>query len=303
MDLTRPVSFRGLFLNGASGGPGGNQPIDGQRLTRVNFSDVPAVGYTEKKALEDGLDASDVFLGGRTITLQGEVFQNTKAALFDMLDVLRLKFTATDCYAESPGTRGYLPLSFEVPTALLAYWPTGFIEREIWVRPLTQPQYDIELAAVSGVEDNGYVLPYVARLQAKDPRFYHPTAVDAFLSGGGGSGALVNRGSYPSPLTVVIRPDSAAAGTFHLSGLGTSMDVTIPAGSVGRFVFIDSLNKICVLVMDAVETLRMDLPTFQSGTTWPRVPPTPLGQSAAFDWTSSVGLTSPSRLTFSEAWV
>lgn len=304
MDLTRPVSYRGLFLNGATGGPGGGNPINGMRLVRVRYTDVPAIGYTEKKSLEDGLDASDVWLGGRNIVLQGEVFGTSKADLFDSLDVLRLKFTATDCYAESPSTRGYLPLAFEVPTLHLGAFPTGFIERVLNVRPLAQPEHDIEFQAIGGRATEGYALPYVARVQARDPRFYAPTPVESFLTGAGGSGAVVNRGNYPAPLSILLRPDSTAAGSFLLTGLGTSMNIVIPAGGADRFVSVDSHNKVVTLIVGSTETLRMDLPTFNSGTTWPKVPPTPEGSSAAFDWSvSGVSLISPSRLAFSEAWV
>lgn len=303
MDLTRPVLFRGLFLNGAAGGPGGGNPIDGMRLVRASYP-VPAVGYTEKKSLEDGLDASDVWLGGRNLLLQGEVFAANKANLFDALDVLRLKFTATDCYAESPDTRGYLPITFEVPTEHLGHWPTGFVERELRVRPIAQPELDYEFVALGGRTGKGYVVPYVARLQSRDPRFYHPTTVESMLAGGGGSASVVNRGNYPAPVQILLRPDSAAAGTFVFTGMGSSMNVVIPAGGSDRFVRVNAHDKICTLIVGTVETLRMDLVTFNSGTTWPKVPPTPDPTTAAFDWSvSGVGLISPSRLFFNEAWV
>lgn len=306
MDLTRPVSYRGFFLNGVQGGPGGNNPLDGRRLIRASYTAVPAIGYTEKKSLEDGLDASDVWLGGRDVVLQGEVFAHSKSALFDDLDLLRLKFTATDCYAEDPEGKGYLPLLFEQPTEHLAHWPSGFSERQILVRPSRQPEHDIEFQAIGGIATNGFVCPYVARLQARDPRFYHPFPVESFLSGDVGSGAVANRGNYPTPANFFLRPADGQswAGTFTFNGMGTSMLVTIPAGGSGRIVRVDSHQKVCTLIVGSVETLRMDLIVFNSGTTWPKVPPTPEGSSVGFEWSlPGFTLVSPSRMFFSEAWV
>lgn len=306
MDLTRPVTYRTLTLNGAEGGPGGNQPIDGMRLVRVRFGNVQAVGYKEKRALDDGLDASDTYLAGRDVTLMGEVFGRNKARLFDSLDLLRLKFTATDAYAESPGTRGYLPLAFSQPTERLVYYPTGFTDRVLNVRPVAQPEHDIEFGPINGVAERGYVVPYVAHVDARNPRFYAPTALETVLDGAAGtvSGALTNRGNYPTPLDFVFFRAAAdsAESTHHFTGMGTDMTVTVPAGAANRSVVIDSTNKVCLYVVGSGSTLRMDLVTFAAGTTWPRVPPTEEGESPA-GWTlTRQKLSAPSRMFFTEAW-
>lgn len=305
MDLKRPVTYRGLVLNSAAGGPGGNNPIDGLRLTRAQYSDVSVHGYVEKRSLDDGFDASDVFIGMRDISLQGEVFARDKALLFDYLDTLRVKFTPTDAYNESPYEQGYLPLGFEVPTKFTTYWPSGYIPRVIYCRPAAQPSYSIDVQAIKGRDSDGYVVPFDVRLQAKDPRFYLYAPIEVQCAGTGATGTLVNRGNYPAPLNFVLQRSASetAEATYTFVGMGTNMQVTIPAGSQTRTLRVDSIKKVVTLTVGATETLRMDLIEFIGDTTWPKVPPTPEGDSpAGFEWTCSPALTN-SRFFYNEAWV
>lgn len=305
MDLTRPITYRGLPLTGAAGGPGGNQPIQGIRLTRVRFSDVSVHGYTEKRSLDEGMDASDVFLGLRQVVLQGEAYGASKAALFDLLDLLRLKFTPTDAYNEDPANQGYLPLTFEQPTLFTDYWPGGVVERCIYLRPDIQPDHTIEFGAIGGRQADGYVVPFSVRLQAKDPRFYHTALIEEFISGTSGSGTLLHRGNYPSPLNILLQVPAAqsSSGVFTFTGMGTNMQVDIPAGAQDRTLRIDATKKVVTLTVNSTETLRMDLIEFLAGTTWPKMPPIPDGDSpAGYDWSSTRSLAVQSRLFFREAW-
>jgi len=306
VDTTLPVSYRGLTLTGAAGGPGGNNPIQGFRLTRATFSDVSVHGYTEKRSLDDGFDASDVFIGMRNIVLAGEVYSDRKAGLFDLLDLLRLKFTPTDAYNEDPSEQGFLPLAFQQPTLYTVYWPTGIVDRVIYSRPSAQPQYDIQNSAIGGRPDDGYVVPFSTALIAKDPRFYAPVPVEVSLGGTVGSGTLQNRGSYPAPLQFIVALPGSEAGeaTFNFVGANTNMTVTVPASASDRQVNVDSIKKVCTFHVNGVETLRMDLIDFAAGYTWPKVPPVPEGDSpVGYDWTSDLSLDAASKMFYEEAWV
>jgi hypothetical protein len=95
----------------------------------------------------------------------------------------------------------------------------------------------------------------------------------------------------------------ANAAVFTFTGFGTSMTVTIPAGANDRTVRIDAINKVCTLTVDEVETLRMDLIEFQADTTWPRVLPTPEGDSpAGYTWDCTEAIDVVSRMFLQEAW-
>ena len=304
MDLSRPVTYRGLTLTGAQGGPGGDNPIEGIRLTRANYSNVSVHAYVEKRSMDDGFDASDVFIGMRDIQLQGEVFASSKAMLFDLLDALRLKFTPTDAYNEDPTRQGFLPLAFSQPTLFVVYWPTGFCDRVIYARPSATPQHDINFAAIGGRPSDGYVVPFQAALVAKDPRFYAPTPVEEAMTGTTDTGTLQNRGTYPAPLNLILQGPAATAVTFDLVGMGTNMVVTIPASTPAGVLRVDSVKKVVTLTVGATETLRMDLIDFLAGTTWPKVPPTPEGDSpAGFTWNATAALAAGSEMFFNEAWV
>ena len=307
MDLTLPVSYRGIILNAAHGGPG-PIPISGVRLTQVKYSDVSVHGYTEKKSLSDGMDASDVYMGQRNVTLNGEVYALNKGDLFDYIDQLRLKFTPTDAYAEDPDKRGYLPLWFQQPTKYNGHWPTGITDRVLYVRPRAQPDHDIRFAAIGGRPNDGFVVPFSVTVEAKDPRFYHPWSVNGYLPGlGGGQGTFVNRGNYYAPLHFILHPGAGqhGQGVFNFSGVGSNFSCVIPgAASDDRYVRIDGINKVVTYTVNDVETLRMDLITFNAATTWPQVPPTPEGQSpAGWGWSSNLSLDGTvSRAFFNETW-
>lgn len=306
MDIHKPVTYRGLTLNGADLAFTGENRITGMRIKRVNYASVSVHGYTEKRSADDGFDASDVFLGVRQVEMQAEVFGVNRAELYDFLDLLRLKMTPTDAYAESPGARGYLPLAFVQPTQLTIHWPTGSIDRQLNVRPMTQPSHELELASSGGDDDGeGMVVPLVLRWEAKDPRFYHPTPQEVVLSGITGSGDLTNRGNYPAPLNFLLVVGAGeSAGTFDFQGVGTDMSIEIPDEAAEQIIRVDSVNKVVTQTIGTVETLRMDLPTFNAGTTWPKVPPTPEGDTpAGYSWTSDASLEATSKMFFSEAWV
>lgn len=307
MDLTLPVIYRGITLNAARTGPG-PIPVSGVRLTQVKYSDVSVHGYTEKKSLSDGMDASDVYMGQRNVDLVGEVFAQNKGDLFDYIDQLRLKFTPTDAYAEDPDKRGYLPLWFQIPTKWTSHWPTGITDRVLYVRPRGQPDHTIEFRAIGGRDNDGFVVPFSVSLEAKDPRFYHPWSKDHALAGGGGQQSYVNRGNYYAPMHFILKPavGYAGQGSFHYSGVGSNFDCVVPgAASADRYVRIDSINKVVTYTINDVETLRMDLIKFNAGTTWPQVPPTPEGVSpAGGSWhASGLGLDGAiSRAFFNETW-
>jgi hypothetical protein len=308
VDITSDVTYRRLLLTGAKvNNPGGAGAIEGIRLTRARYGDVSVHGYTEKKSLDDGMDASDVFLGQRQVVLSGEVYAATKADLFDRLDALRLTFTPTDAYNEGPRDRGYLPLTFQQPTGFTDDWPLGVIPRELRCRPAAQPEHDIQFNAINGDDDSGFVVPFVLRLEAKDPRFYGVTDImSIFDTSAGHTGvAIRNRGNYPAPVNLVLGYDASAAKKFTLIGLGggANLEVTIPAGPDPRTVLVDGVAKVVTLNIGTTETLRMDLIKFNNSTTWPRIQPTPQGSDdLLFDWTFDGTLAAGSRLFFREAW-
>jgi hypothetical protein len=121
MDLHKPVRYRGFHLNDAAQQTG--RVLKGTTLEQADYSNVPSVGYMEKRAGADGMHASDVFLGPRYIDLNGHLYATNLAEMFDGLHTLRAVFSPTSAYQESPGDKGFLPLEFFQPRSTTSRSP------------------------------------------------------------------------------------------------------------------------------------------------------------------------------------
>jgi len=309
MDLTRPVTYRNFELN-TPVNEGGNTPIDGCQIDDVDFTPIDGYGYREKRSQSDGLDASDVFLGGRTVRLAGTLYGKTRGDLFDTLAEFRAALSPTAAFAEGPGDLGYLPLNFEDATLDLTNYPEGFIEKMMRMRPLGTPRTHISRDKVGGVSNFGFSISWDVMMEARDPRIYAQSPVEVFFDATGntnaGSGTVINRGAYPAPLKVEMFVGSGSADrVIELTAFGSVVKLTVPGPSgTDRVLRYDGVEKWAVLEEEGVEVLRMDLLEFPSGLQHPLVP---AGQSS-FSWTSKdiAGVTklvnSQSRFFFWEAW-
>lgn len=309
MDLTRPVTYRNFEINTPLK-EGTNTPIDGCQIDDVRFYPVDGYGYREKRSQSDGLDASDVFLGGRTVRFQGTLYGKTRGDLFDTLAEFRAAFSPTAAFAEGPGDLGYLPLNFEDATLDLENYPTGFIEKMMRMRPLGTPETNIVRDRVGGVDQFGYSIGWVAMMEARDPRIYAQSPVEVFFDATGstnaGSGTVINRGAYPAPLKVEMFVSSAGADrVIELTAFGSVVKLTVPGPSgTDRVLRYDGVEKWAVLEEEGSENLRMDLLDFPAGLQHPLVP---AGESS-FSWTSkdiggdTKNVNALSRFFFWEAW-
>jgi hypothetical protein len=260
--------------------------MSGYMLNDVRWIDVEGWGYKEKRSLGDGYDTSRVYLGMRTLVLRGTVFALTKPELHDKVRLLRAVFTPTLAYAEDDTVDGYLPLTFDIPTDDTETWASGLIPVRLNVRPADQPGFMFVREMAHGRANKGFSMPYEARVEARDPRIYSQTVTNIAANSSSASSSLTNNGDYPSPLNAIIALKSAVSGSrrITLTGFGTVMTVTVPASAHDRQVNVDSERKVCTLVNNGVETLRMDLIEFDAGYTWPQVQP----GANNYDW-STVG--------------
>lgn len=309
MDLTRPVTYRGLALNSPVISP--TQPISGNQIESADYSDAPGVGYVEKRSAADGYDASDITLGMRNVTLIGTCYGLDRADLFDRLQRLREAFSPTAAYADEPGEYGYLPLGFEVPTRNDdAGWPvdptTGvfYIPQMIKVRPVRNLGFNIRRDTIGGVTEEGLSIPWQAQLQARDPRVYAQDYIETTAivgSSGTNNGTFVHRGDYPSPVNIMLATSAGAAAlTFTFVLGGSTMVLTVPANATkDQILRYDGTHKVTTLQVDSTVSLRMDLMRFTQGVTHPLVLP----GSNPYSWTRAGGaIAAGSRIWFWEAW-
>jgi hypothetical protein len=265
VDLTQPVGYRGFAANSISmAQPAGANT--GCMIERASYSNVQGVGYTEKRALGDGLDAADVFLSGRRITLNGTLHGETPGALFDLKQELLAAFNPTLAYGEAPYNFGFMPLDWFEPSAREDDFPDGWRHVYANVRPIALPSFDVIRDRLGYPNPGkGLALEWGVMVEAKDPRIYLmlDPATEVFFTMGtdtSGSGSWLNRGDYPAPMYVLLDVGVTTTTTYwHFTGGGATLTLTVPVMPTGGVIRYDGNLKIVTLTQNNIETLRMDL--------------------------------------------
>jgi hypothetical protein len=329
MDISKSISYRGLELNGATILPG--RTLRGIAVEAADYSNVDVVGYTEKRAGSDGVHASDVYLGGRTVQLSGHIYATSLAEMFDFLHVLRSVFSPTSAYQDSPGDRGFLPLHFQQSTLDTDSYPAivgppaveaGVVPLYMNVRPARPPQFAINRDRQDASNGNHgkrpTATPWSVNLLAKDPRVYIDPAQSFSVAGApivGGTGVATNRGDYETPLNImlVIGAVVPPVGSFRVkgfNGIDMSIKIEAKANTVYRWMGDDRVlmtEDISGGAGTAPLVLRMDLVTFATKNRKPMVPasinpPTRPFSTPFTYWRTAATLAAGSRLFWSEAF-
>lgn len=300
MDLTRAVIYRGLNLNGVAQLAAGER-LYGSQISNVRMGNVPGVGWTEKRSLGDGNDASDVFLGPRRVLISGHIYGRTRAEMFDFQQDLVTALSPTASYNSNPAEFGYNPMYYAVPTEDTEWDqdPSGDRLRTLYMnlRPLATPSVDILRDASGGLDEFGSGIAWSSVLEAKDPRVYVFPDREVPLWGLGDAGVFANRGDYPAPLNMILVTLAGTSGNYHFVGAGSDMNIYIPNSSVRQIIRYDGYLRVLTMETNGQEVLRMDLLTFANATTHPAVLP---GASA---WSGSgPQLDAGSRLFWAEAY-
>lgn len=300
MDLTREVGYRGFDLNTITANS--ENVNSGCELTSVEWRGAEGVGYTEKRALADGRDASDVFLDRRVLALSGAVYGVNRPHLWDLWQELVTVLTPTAAYDESPGDKGYLPFDYWVPTRNTASFPTGFIHKMLLVRPLVQPSVTFISDMHGGADHEAMAMRWTALVEARDPRVYAFTENSIAIAGlTSGAGNLVNLGDYPSPLYVmlVVAPLVAQA-SWTFVGAGSNFTISMPISVDVQTFRYSAREKVLTLEKNGTETLKMDLLTFATNKTHPLV----ARGTTAYTWSRSgtPTLNTGSRIWHRDAW-
>lgn len=273
MDPTRPISYRGFNFNTIDSLEDSKQR--GCRVDHVWLGDVEVDGYTEKRSLDDGHDASDVFQGMRTIRMVGTLFGESRGALFDRLRAMRAAVNPRLAYDEVPEEKGYLPLLFYEPTEVTGDWDEGVIPLFIKSRAVTGVRTDIEYRGAGGEDSSPLALPYDVTFRAIDPRVYAQNRSEHFINGTAGDITFVNRGTYMAPLNIllVLGAQAAHARTFTFTGAGTTFDLVIPAGDESLVVRFDGMKKVVTSqTADDASTEKLVMDFVSEDLVWPVVP-------------------------------
>ena len=312
MDLSKPIGYRGMPINTLTET---GRTLKGVVVENADYSDVVGVGYTEKRAAADGIHASDVYLGPRGIDLSGFIYAVDLSDLFDTLHLMRAAFSPTAAYQESPGDRGFLPLTFSQPTGKLTDFPEGVINLMMLARPernlrftlnrdrLTDKGLVLGAPGSSKAGVRASVIGWAARLVCKDPRVYVQDEQQQELSGTQTviGKTAINRGDYETPMHMSLIAADATAGKFTLTGLNNvDMEITLEAGKSGytyRWFGDDRVLMTQKTINDPL-VLRMDLVKLGTANRKPMVSP----GGRAYQYSHTANLAAGSRLFWSEAF-
>lgn len=287
MDLTRAIRYRGFNLNSIQH-DAATRDMKGCEVTRASYHGVVGIGYDEKKALADGFDTGDVYMGKRQIALEGNVYGRNRAEAYDLVQALVERLTPTDAYEENPSNKGFVPLDFYVPTlqtealvipagdntmpptTTIPMFPSGLIHQMLLARPVAQPVIEWGSDVHGGQDADALSVPWQAILEARQPWVlnYDLTVYELPTNLKSGSARWFNRGNRPAMIefNLVIPPDingasPASSGKFRYESRTTRMTITLPRSAAKQTIRYNTHDKVLALNGN----LRMDLLAFDAG--------------------------------------
>lgn len=302
MDLRKPITYGGSYaLNDAA--VSAPDVISGNQINDLNVSPVSEAAYTEKKAITEGLDASDIYSAARTVRLVGQTLGASFAATYDAFQALLTALSPTGAFRADTTNKGYLPLTGSIPTLNTGFTVDGngdrFIPVVIYCRPKNPPQFDLNRDRVGGV-DRGLSIPWQVILEAKDPRIYINDQRVITLTGTGASGTLTNRGKFPTPLSFLLAVKAnQLATTFTLTIPETSISIAIPNNAAVQQFWYDGYRKVLYRQIGAAAFVKA------TGILTIDNPARALPEAGNYTWALNHDILSavvPSTISYFEAW-
>lgn len=313
MDLTRAVMYRGYELNTLRYDEATHDLV-GCEITTVEYGQVVGVGYDEKRALDEGRDASDVFLDARRINLAGNVYGRTRQEAFDQWASLSERLSPSAAYRADPSNRGFHPLSFWRPTDSDDFNTTPhphLINQMLMARPMATPGARFNTDDSGGTDGDALAIPWTAQMLAKDPRITNmegtSTPVSANAAVGNkptGGGTIRNYGNTPAVVDIylVIPPkiNGTSAGRFQLNIAGCwNIWLNLPY-SENQAVLRYSTDQKVVAYNGA---LRMGYLTVKGGKAHKHLGPGEHSYNWSVSRTGSKHLLAGSYFLFRDTWV
>lgn len=230
MDLSAAIVYNGLTALPPSASP--SAPKSGVEFESVDISDITTDAYMDRRALQDGADVSDVYLGMRSVRIQGAAFGTSKGHAFDQLQAVLHAFSPTIAYNADTANRGFLAFQFQQTTISTSVWTAGYVPMQFYLRPLSPPRYTINRAATADTRGRGFSVPFTAQLVARDPRKYAQTAQSVSISTAT-SPNVPHRGDYPTLPIITMTITSAGSSAFTVFVDGTSVNVNLSTVTSG----------------------------------------------------------------------
>ena len=241
MDLSAAITYNGVTALPPSVSP--STPRNGIEFESVDISDETVDEYLSRRALQDGMDVSDVYLGMRTVRIQGAVYGTTSGQAFDNLQTVLHGYSPTVAYAADTANKGFLAFAFQQPTISTSVWTAGSIPLQFYLRPLAPPRYTINRARTADTNARGFSIPWSVQMIARDPRKYAQTAQSVILATAS-STIIPHRGDYPTLPVITMTITSAGSSAFTVFVDGTSVNVNLSTVTTGVFSLDYSTRKL-----------------------------------------------------------
>jgi hypothetical protein len=259
MDFTKPI-----YLSTQSGGTldinsiatsdvtASLGPRSGYKVMAASLGAANAVGYVDKRAVDDGVDIGDAYLTGRQIDISCAVFGSTLADFHSKIQALSDVMRVNPRYYDS--SYGFRELKFSQATIDTSTYTDGVAPLRFVIRPTGIPNIVYNQTAsidhsVSTSASRGFSATMTLQFLAKEPYRYRQDQRSisisvATVSASTTTTALPNVGSTIAwPLIEIIHPSTSTAG------------VTI--GSIS-FVIDSKTVKVNNLVFSAKTTTNED---------------------------------------------
>lgn len=228
-DLSLPITYNSLSINTVARTAGG-APMSGYLVDEFDYSRIDVSQKLDKKAIADGLDAQDLYLGGRHISMIVSVYGSTKGDFWDKAQDLLTAFSPTLAYSALSQALGFLPLDFYQPTADIVTWPLSAypngLPLRFYARPFATPAYVARRDEQGGLSGKGISKQFRISLLARDPR-----KVAQAISSTSSTSTLTMKGDYPAIGYVSITA-STATGTWVGTLNGSSWTVNVDGSKI-----------------------------------------------------------------------
>lgn len=186
----------------------------GYKVLSARFNETPLIGYLDKRALRDGIDVADTYLGTRTLSIVCGVFGTSTGDLGDKVQSFLNAMRPIPRTYEAD--YGFRQLAFSQATIDTTNYSTGFIPMMMLVRPASLPEVTLTSSQSIGVSAKGFAATVGFTLLAKTPYRYSATEQTISITSSSATTALANLGSavaYPTFELIYSSAVSYAAAT------------------------------------------------------------------------------------------
>jgi len=228
MDFNKPIyistqSGGDLDINSiaASSVTASTGPRSGYKVMAASLGASNAVGYVDKRAVDDGVDVGDAYLVGRQIDISCAVFGSTLADFHSKMQELSDTMRINPRYYDN--SFGFRELKFSQATIDTTTYSTGFAPLRFVVRPMGTPNVVYSQAAsidhsISTSATRGFSATMNLSFMAREPYRHRQTQREisinvSSVSSSTETTSLPNVGTaFARPVVEIIHPSTSTAG-------------------------------------------------------------------------------------------